>query len=61
MSFLNYLIKKSATKKKKFEEEGIRVLTGHLAKEVIANETNKILLCEHNGKRVMEIKKVMAK
>jgi dihydrolipoamide dehydrogenase len=42
----------SAMIRKRFEEEGIRVLTDHTAKEVIITEGNKILACEHNQERV---------
>ena len=38
--------------REKFEKEGICVLTGHTAKEVIANKNMKVLVCEHNGKRI---------
>ncbi len=42
----------SAVIRKKFEDEGIRVLTDHTAKEVIVTEESKILVCEHNQDRV---------
>jgi len=42
----------SACVQKKFEEEGINVLTGHMAKEVIQEEGQNILLCDADGKMV---------
>lgn len=36
----------------RFEAEGVRVLTGHAAKEVIKRGQEQILLCEHQGEQV---------
>ncbi len=38
--------------KARFEKEGVRVLTGHRAKEVVVEEGNKVLVCEHGGEEV---------
>jgi len=38
--------------KKKFESEGVRVLTGHRAKEVRADGDKKVLVCDHDGEDV---------
>ena len=35
--------------KKKLEEEGVRVLTNHRAKEVVVQGDQKTLICDHNG------------
>lgn len=37
---------------KQFEAEGVRVLTGHMAKEVVVKGEEKTLLCETNGETV---------
>jgi len=42
----------SAYVQQQFETEGIRVLTGHAAKEVIRQEDQQILLCEADGETV---------
>jgi len=42
----------SAYMQKRFEAEGIRVLTGHAAREVIQEDGQKILLCEAAGTTV---------
>jgi len=42
----------SAIIRQKFQDESITVLTGHTAKEVIASQDKKILVCDHDGKRV---------
>jgi len=39
--------------KAKFTSEGIRVLTGHQAKEVRVDGAEKILVCEHEGQEVL--------
>jgi len=36
----------------RFEAEGVRVLTGHAAKEVVVENGEKLLLCEHQGSQV---------
>ena len=36
----------------RFAAEGVRVLTGHAAKEVVTRGREQILLCEHQGERV---------
>ena len=36
----------------RFEAEGVRVLTGHAAKEVMVRGQEQILLCEHQGEQV---------
>jgi dihydrolipoamide dehydrogenase len=36
----------------RFETEGIRVLTGHQAKQVVMREEQKVLVCDHNGEDV---------
>jgi pyruvate/2-oxoglutarate dehydrogenase complex dihydrolipoamide dehydrogenase (E3) component/uncharacterized membrane protein YdjX (TVP38/TMEM64 family) len=36
----------------KFETEGIRVLTGHTAKEVLVQDGRKLLICEHKGEEI---------
>ncbi len=36
----------------KFRSEGISVLTGHLAKEVVVDGESKKLICEHDGQKV---------
>jgi len=38
--------------RQRFEAEGVRVLTGHAAKEVRVDGGEKVLLCEHGGERV---------
>lgn len=38
--------------RERFEAEGVRVLIGHAAKEVITRGQEQILLCEHQGERV---------
>ncbi len=38
--------------KEKLENEGVRVLTGHRAKEVVIESSEKMLVCEHNGQDV---------
>ncbi|RJP76500.1 MAG: pyridine nucleotide-disulfide oxidoreductase [Desulfobacteraceae bacterium] len=38
--------------RQKFESEGIRVLTGHRAKEIVVREGQKVLICEHEGQEV---------
>jgi pyruvate/2-oxoglutarate dehydrogenase complex dihydrolipoamide dehydrogenase (E3) component len=38
--------------KRKFEQEGINVLVGHKAKQVVVEGGKKLLLCEHEGKGV---------
>jgi pyruvate/2-oxoglutarate dehydrogenase complex dihydrolipoamide dehydrogenase (E3) component/uncharacterized membrane protein YdjX (TVP38/TMEM64 family) len=38
--------------KRKFEQEGINVLVGHKAKQVVIEGGKKLLLCEHEGKGV---------
>ncbi len=38
---------------KQFEAEGVRVLTGHTAKEVVVKGEEKTLLCEANGETIM--------
>ncbi len=38
--------------RERFEGEGIRVLTGHAAKEVLVRDGEKILVCETGGERV---------
>ncbi len=42
----------SAYVQKKFEEDGINVLTGHAAKEVVQEEGQNILLCDADGETV---------
>ena len=42
----------SALIRQRFEEEGVRVLTGHAAKEVRRDGGRKILLCENQGEQV---------
>jgi pyruvate/2-oxoglutarate dehydrogenase complex dihydrolipoamide dehydrogenase (E3) component len=42
----------SAYIEKQFSAEGIRVLTGHMAKEVVQEEGQKILLCDADGETV---------
>ena len=36
----------------RFAAEGVRVLTGHAAKEVVVKGNDKLLVCEHQGERV---------
>ncbi len=36
----------------RFEAEGIRVLTGHAAKQVVVKDNEKLLLCEYQGAQV---------
>ncbi len=36
----------------RFEAEGVRVLTGHAAKQVVSEGQDKILICEHDGQPV---------
>ena len=36
----------------RFEAEGVKVLTGHTAKEVVVQNNEKLLVCEHQGIRV---------
>lgn len=38
--------------KQQFESEGIRVLTGHRAREVVVEGDQKILVCDHQGRDV---------
>jgi pyruvate/2-oxoglutarate dehydrogenase complex dihydrolipoamide dehydrogenase (E3) component/uncharacterized membrane protein YdjX (TVP38/TMEM64 family) len=38
--------------RRRFEAEGVRVLTGHAAKEVLIEGGTKILVCERDGERV---------
>ncbi len=38
--------------RQKFEAEGIQVLTGHAAKEVVRRADKNLLCCEHNGAQV---------
>ncbi len=38
--------------KQKFESEGIRVLTGHRAKEIIVEGDRKALICDHDGEEI---------
>jgi len=38
--------------KRRFEQEGINVLVGHRAKQVVVEGGKKLLLCEHEGKGV---------
>ncbi|PLX80645.1 MAG: pyridine nucleotide-disulfide oxidoreductase [Desulfuromonas sp.] len=38
--------------KETFRQEGIDVLTGHMAKEVVVERDDKMLVCEHDGERV---------
>jgi len=38
--------------KRRFEQEGINVLVGHKAKQVVIEGGRKLLLCEHEGKGV---------
>lgn len=38
--------------KNKFEQEGVRVLTNHRAKEVRVDDGQKTLICDHNGEDV---------
>ena len=42
----------SALIRQKFEDERIRVFTGHTAKQVIVSLDKKILVCDYEGKRV---------
>ncbi len=42
----------SAMVGEKFEKEGVDVLTGHRAKEFIVKNSEKILICDHEGKEV---------
>ncbi len=42
----------SAIIRKRFEYEGVHVLTGHTAKEIIVDNNTKILVCDHNGQKV---------
>jgi pyruvate/2-oxoglutarate dehydrogenase complex dihydrolipoamide dehydrogenase (E3) component len=42
----------SALIRERFEAEGVRVLTGHAAKEVVVENGEKLLLCEHQGEQV---------
>jgi dihydrolipoamide dehydrogenase len=42
----------SAIIRKKFEDEGVHVLTAHTAKEIIVDNNTKILVCDHNGQKV---------
>jgi pyruvate/2-oxoglutarate dehydrogenase complex dihydrolipoamide dehydrogenase (E3) component/uncharacterized membrane protein YdjX (TVP38/TMEM64 family) len=39
--------------RERFEAEGVRVLTGHAAKEVLVEGETKMLVCERSGERVM--------
>jgi pyruvate/2-oxoglutarate dehydrogenase complex dihydrolipoamide dehydrogenase (E3) component/uncharacterized membrane protein YdjX (TVP38/TMEM64 family) len=39
----------SAAVKRKFEDEGISVLTGHRAKEVVVEAGQSVLVCDHDG------------
>ncbi|MFH2064182.1 MAG: FAD-dependent oxidoreductase [Pseudomonadota bacterium] len=38
--------------RQKFESEGIGVLTGHRAKEIVVRDGQKVLICEHEGQEV---------
>ncbi len=38
--------------RERFEAEGVRVLTGHVAQEVLVRDGKKILVCEVNGERI---------
>ncbi|MDM8551869.1 dihydrolipoyl dehydrogenase [Desulfobacterales bacterium HSG2] len=38
--------------RKRLEEEGVRVLTSHRAKEVLADGDKKVLICDHSGEDV---------
>jgi pyruvate/2-oxoglutarate dehydrogenase complex dihydrolipoamide dehydrogenase (E3) component/uncharacterized membrane protein YdjX (TVP38/TMEM64 family) len=38
--------------RQRFEAEGVRVLTGHAAKEVLVQGGEKLLVCDHQGERV---------
>jgi pyruvate/2-oxoglutarate dehydrogenase complex dihydrolipoamide dehydrogenase (E3) component/uncharacterized membrane protein YdjX (TVP38/TMEM64 family) len=38
--------------RERFEAEGVRVLTGHAAKQVVIDNGEKVLLCEHQGTQV---------
>lgn len=38
--------------RRRFEAEGVRVLTGHAAKEVLFEGESKILICERDGERI---------
>jgi len=38
--------------RRRFEAEGVRVLTGHAAKEVLFEGESKILVCERDGERI---------
>ena len=38
--------------RKKFESEGITVLAGHKAKEIVTRDKEKILVCEHQGQDI---------
>jgi pyruvate/2-oxoglutarate dehydrogenase complex dihydrolipoamide dehydrogenase (E3) component/uncharacterized membrane protein YdjX (TVP38/TMEM64 family) len=42
----------SALLRERFEAEGVRVLTGHAAREVVSEGSGKFLLCEHQGEQV---------
>ncbi len=42
----------SAYVRARFEAEGVRVLTGHAAKEVRVENGRKLLVCDHRGERV---------
>lgn len=42
----------SETVKTRFENEGIRVLTGHRAKEVVVEENSRCLVCDRDGTEV---------
>lgn len=42
----------SETIRRKFEAEGVRVLTGHRAREIVVENGEKILRCEHKGAEV---------
>ncbi len=37
---------------KRFEEEGVAVMTNHKAKQVVVENGEKVLICEHNGQDV---------
>ncbi|WP_020675174.1 FAD-dependent oxidoreductase [Geopsychrobacter electrodiphilus] len=42
----------SAFIRARFEAEGVRVLTGHAAKQVVVKDNEKLLICEHRGEQV---------
>ncbi len=42
----------SAYVEKQFKEDGVRVLTGHAAKEIVQEDNQNVLLCDANGETV---------